>query len=164
METLRRRRGDSCVRRSLAQKVRLAALSLQSRRKHKAWGVSPRIQRTKSSQPARAGDSLNLSELSPALAGSGPKCDLDPGADAPGFMPTPATRVLQSEIWQFLCKPVRRNNRYFCPSPPFSTFPVSSSAFPYFGFAVIMPPLVTTPWTFKACRLPDSSIVKKPIV
>ena len=37
-------------------------------------------------------------------------------------------------------------------------------AFPYFGFAVIMPPLVTTPWKFKACRLSDSSIVKKPIV
>jgi hypothetical protein len=57
------------------------------------------------------------------------------------------------------------------PSPRLSISPsrvfrshLITAAFPYFEFAVIMPPLVTTPWTFKAYRFSGNFIVKKPIV
>jgi len=43
--------------------------SLLSRRKHKAWGVSPRYKSHLGPEPARAGESSERLRLSPALAG-----------------------------------------------------------------------------------------------
>ncbi len=57
--------------------------SLRSRREHKAWGVSPRVQVQSDSKPATAGESVNLCRPFHGLTLI--KFVL-PGAYAPGFM------------------------------------------------------------------------------
>ncbi len=48
-----------------------SCLGLRSRRKRKAWGVSPRTFAYHDLEPAIAGDSLHLANLPPAYAGLG---------------------------------------------------------------------------------------------
>jgi hypothetical protein len=46
------------------------SLSLRSRRKHKAWGASPRIRSSKQAEARENGRQREISSLSPAIAGS----------------------------------------------------------------------------------------------
>ena len=61
-------------------------LSLRSRRKRKAWGVSPRELCNPDVEPATAGDRIQSVDLSLAIASSGENHVRIPGAYAPGFM------------------------------------------------------------------------------
>src|SRR5215217_2836441 len=64
------------------------ALSLRSRRKHKAWGASPRINNKESFEPADAGDSAAA-----RYHGLQNTLSCDPGGCAPGFMLSPASQA-----------------------------------------------------------------------
>jgi hypothetical protein len=46
------------------------SLSLRSRRKHKAWGASPRIRSSKDTEARENGRQREISSLSPAITGS----------------------------------------------------------------------------------------------
>jgi hypothetical protein len=64
--------------------------SLRSRRKHKAWGASPRNRSQRQAGARENGRQRGISSLSPAVAGSDPLFGTLPWAYAPGFMLTPA--------------------------------------------------------------------------
>src|SRR6185369_13693057 len=72
-------------------------LSLRSRRKHKAWGVSPRIKAQRIFEPANAGDRPTRRRigdvLSPISWARNSVCFCSPGAYAPGFMLPPASQA-----------------------------------------------------------------------
>ena len=78
-----------------------SVLSLRSRRKHKAWGVSPRRQSTEGYQARECGRqsdrgkilTIMRNELSPISWARKFNLDSDPGACAPGFMLPPASQA-----------------------------------------------------------------------
>ena len=59
---------------------------------HKAWGVSPRNLEQWKWKPMKWAAGRSRGNLSPASAGS-KKWSIFPGADAPGFMPAPASQA-----------------------------------------------------------------------
>ena len=78
-----------------------SVLSLRSRRKHKAWGASPRESNATDFKPAKAGDRtkggkmLTIGGRRAAAHFMGSQFNLisDPGACAPGFMLPPASQA-----------------------------------------------------------------------
>ena len=68
--------------------------SLRSRRKRRAWGVSPGLWLTKKQRAREAGGSaIHLTQAAARFAGSPNLIWLLPGAHAPGSMLTPAPQV-----------------------------------------------------------------------
>jgi hypothetical protein len=75
--------------------------SPRSRRKHKAWGASPRKTGNGNQWARETGDSMSIvrasNGLSPALAGSAGSILNRPGAHAPGLMLPPASQAAESD-------------------------------------------------------------------
>ena len=69
--------------------VGFAHFSLRSTRKHKAWGVSPRLKSKTMFQPANAGDRTAAAHF----MGWYSEFFVVPGAHAPGFMLAPAPQA-----------------------------------------------------------------------
>jgi hypothetical protein len=69
--------------------------SLRSRRKHKAWGASPRIMIANTLLSPRSGRK-RMSRTLPPVSRARTFLVHDPGACAPGFMPPPASQVEDS--------------------------------------------------------------------
>jgi len=93
--------------------------SLRSRRRHKAWGVSPRGQNTIVLE-ARECERQNERYKLPAIEAHDCRpfnglnsVGFDPGAYAPGFMPAPAPQALvQSQEFA----PVRQESFHIAPT------------------------------------------------
>ena len=82
------------------QKLLRSYASLRSRRKHKAWGVSPRARVRITDEPAEAGESASSKNFRPfSRAQKRPMFDL-PGAHAPGFMLAPASQASAMTVSQ----------------------------------------------------------------
>jgi hypothetical protein len=66
-------------------------LSLRSRRKHKAWGRQPQDNATQRFEPVKRATALGF-RFRP-LSRAGDSKPFSPGADAPGFMLSPASQA-----------------------------------------------------------------------
>ena len=67
--------------------------SPRSGRQHRAWGASPRIKIRKAIEPAKRATAQSIYTLSPASRARTYLLVRDPGAGAPGFMLSPASRA-----------------------------------------------------------------------
>ena len=85
-------------------------LSLRSRRQHKAWGTSPRIRTIKNLlEPAKRATAVLVEGCRPLSRARAPFSINDAGAAAPGFMLTPASRVMLTPASRAkTCRPLPR--------------------------------------------------------